>query len=139
MKSTSRVEQAGGIAFRRDGRRLLVLLVRSKKDPSIWVFPKGHIERGERADEAALRETEEESGVGGQLLGPVGQPLEVLSGKEPVRVQYFLIRATKEVESPEKREKGWFTVAGAKTRLAFENARALLAEASSAIEKLQGK
>jgi diadenosine hexaphosphate hydrolase (ATP-forming) len=121
-----RVDQAGGIVIRRERGMAQVLLVRSKKDPSIWVFPKGHVEPGETAAAAAVRETYEESGVGGESLGPIGAPLEFQSGRESVRVQYFLIRPTSEVDSPEGREKGWFTLAEARERLAFESARALL-------------
>ena len=128
----NRVEQAGGIAFRRDGERLLVLLVKAKKDPSLWIFPKGHIEPGETASEAAVRETREEGGVDGDVVGPIGAPLEFQSGREPVRVQYFLIRATSEAPSGEGREKGWFGIDEAMRHLRFENARGLLAEASKA-------
>jgi len=61
--------------FRADGPGdgdITVLLVSSKKEPGNWIFPKGHVERGESAAEAALRETEEEAGVDGALVGPVG-------------------------------------------------------------------
>jgi ADP-ribose pyrophosphatase YjhB (NUDIX family) len=120
-----RVEQAGGIAFRQKGGVVRVLLVKAKKDPSLWIFPKGHIEKGETAEDAALRETLEEAGVSGELLAPAGV-LEFQSGREPVRVRYFVIRATCEADSPEGREKGWFTLAEARERLQFENARELL-------------
>jgi len=121
-----RVEQAGGIVVRRDAAGLSVLLVRSKKDPTLWIFPKGHIEPGESPESTALRETYEESGVEGTLAGPVGAPLEFDAGPVRVRVQYFLIRATAESPSPEGREKRWFTLDEALSVLAFENARRLL-------------
>ena len=73
---TERVPQAGGLVVRDDGDRLAVLLVRAKKDPSVWVFPKGHIEPGESAADAAVREVQEESGVVAELLGPIGSPQE---------------------------------------------------------------
>jgi 8-oxo-dGTP pyrophosphatase MutT (NUDIX family) len=129
---TDRIAQAGGIVLRKEGDRLFVLLVRAKKDPTIWIFPKGHIDPGETAETAALRETYEESGVHGELVGPVGDPLEFDSGREAVSVQYFLIRPRLESPSPEGREKQWFPFPEAVTRLPFENARRLLREAGAA-------
>jgi diadenosine hexaphosphate hydrolase (ATP-forming) len=128
---TARAAQGGGIVFRQEGDRLLVLLVRSKKDPSIWVFPKGHVEAGETVEAAARRETREETGVDGDLAGRVGEPLEFQSGREPVSVQYFLIRAREEQASPEGREKRWVPVSEALETLAFESAREKLREALS--------
>ena len=107
-----------------------MLLVRSKKDPAIWVFPKGHIDPGEQPPETALRETWEEAGVRGELAGPVGAPLEFQSGDEPVSVQYFVVRAGTESASPEGREKRWLPIDEALTTLAFETAREILREAA---------
>jgi 8-oxo-dGTP pyrophosphatase MutT (NUDIX family) len=123
-----RIEQAGGIAVRRDRERWSVLLVRARKDPSVWIFPKGHIEPGETPDDAALRETQEEAGVNGELVGPIGAPLEFQSGREPVRVQYFLIIATAEAESPEGRVKRWYPLERAAEQLTFNGARELLGQ-----------
>jgi 8-oxo-dGTP pyrophosphatase MutT (NUDIX family) len=128
---TVRVAQGGAVVFREEDDRLLVLLVRSKKDPSIWVFPKGHVEAGESAAQTAIRETREETGVEGELAGPIGEPLEFQSGDEPVSVQYFLIRARAEKPSPEGRETQWLSIDGAFQTLAFESARDKLREALS--------
>jgi 8-oxo-dGTP pyrophosphatase MutT (NUDIX family) len=124
------IEQAGGIVVRHGDTGLSVLLVRAKKDPSLWIFPKGHIEPGETPEAAAVRETQEEAGVTGELVGAVGEPLEFLSGRELVRVRYYLIRAVSESASPEGREKRWFDLDAARQVLAFENARKLLAIAA---------
>jgi 8-oxo-dGTP pyrophosphatase MutT (NUDIX family) len=131
-----RVEQAGGIAVRRNGSHWQVLLVRSRKDPSVWIFPKGHIEPGESAIDTALRETWEEAGVAGDPIGPVGEPLEFLSGREPVRVTYFLIRTTSEAESPERRKKAWYRLDEAAAELQFESARRLLDDARELLTSL---
>jgi len=40
-----------------------LLLVRSHKWPDAYVVPGGHVELGERLDEAAIREAEEETGL----------------------------------------------------------------------------
>ena len=123
------VRQAGAIVFRGEGDRPLVLLVRSKKNPAIWVFPKGHIENGETAEETAARETWEEAGVTGDLGGAVGAPLEFDSGGTPITVQYFLLRARGDDPSPEGRDKRWLTPDEAADALVFESAREKLREA----------
>jgi len=51
---------AGGIIFE-DGRVLLVQM-RNLEGKEVWTFPKGHLEAGETAEAAALREVEEETG-----------------------------------------------------------------------------
>jgi 8-oxo-dGTP pyrophosphatase MutT (NUDIX family) len=126
---TGRVPQAGAIVFRTEGDRTTVLLVRSKKDPTIWVFPKGHIEDGETAEETAARETWEEAGVEGALGAAVGAPLEFDSAGEPVSVQYFVLHAHREQASPEQRDKRWLTIDEALAALSFETAREKLREA----------
>ena len=105
-----------------------VLLVSSKKEPGHWIFPKGHIERGESAPEAALRETEEEAGVDGDLLGPVGA-LEFDWRSERYRVEYFLIRARAETDRTDGRTKVWLPFDEALARLTYDDTRRLLREA----------
>ena len=124
-----RVRQAGAIVFRGEGDRATVLLVRSKKDPTVWVFPKGHIEDGETAEATAARETWEEAGVTGDLGRAVGAPLEFESAGSPISVQYFLLRARGDTPSPEGRDKRWLSTDEALDALVFESAREKLLEA----------
>ena len=112
-----------------EGDRFAVLLVRSKKDPTVWVFPKGHIDGDESPEETAARETWEEAGVTGQLGARVGNPLEFESGRELVSVQYFVMRATSDEPSPEGREKRWLSVEDALDALIYESSREKLREA----------
>jgi diadenosine hexaphosphate hydrolase (ATP-forming) len=37
-----------------------------------WIFPKGHLEEGERSEDAAIREVREETGLDIRILGPIG-------------------------------------------------------------------
>jgi 8-oxo-dGTP diphosphatase len=59
---------AASAAIFRDG---LVLLVERGKGalPGTWSLPGGHIEPGERAKDAALREVGEETGIEAEILG----------------------------------------------------------------------
>jgi len=111
-----------------------VLLVRAKKDPSVWIFPKGHIEPGESAADAALRETREEAGVDGELVGSIGAPLEFHNGRYDVSVQYFLIRPRSESAETDGRAKQWFSIDAALEALQWRNARELLTLAARNLE-----
>ena len=58
-------ESAGAVVM--IGDRCLVLR-RGRQ----WVFPKGHLERGERPEDTAIREVREEAGVEIRILQPIG-------------------------------------------------------------------
>jgi ADP-ribose pyrophosphatase YjhB (NUDIX family) len=38
----------------------------------VWSLPKGHLEHGETAEQAAVREVEEETGIRSEVLAPLG-------------------------------------------------------------------
>ena len=128
------VEQAGGIVFQRTRAGVSILLVRAKRDPSKWIFPKGHIERGETARACAVRETREEAGIRGRAIGPIGDPDEFEWGGQLFRVQYFLIQMVAETDETDGREKAWFPFGKALKRVSFKSARALLREARKKID-----
>jgi bis(5'-nucleosidyl)-tetraphosphatase len=129
------VEQAGGIVFRGNDRGISILLVTSKKEAGHWIFPKGHIEPGESADVTALRETHEEAGIEGELVGKAGAPLEFTWGGTRYRVQYFLIRAQSESPHTDGRTKEWLPFDKALARLSYEDTRRLLRDARPAMER----
>lgn len=64
---------AGGIVFRRNkAGEVEILLIQDHKDR--WTIPKGHIEEGETAQEAARREIGEEAGLHDiDMLGWLGK------------------------------------------------------------------
>ena len=65
-------DSAGGVIVRPEGETVLVALMREGGRES-YSLPKGHVEPGERLEDAARREIEEEAGLRGLvLIGPLG-------------------------------------------------------------------
>jgi 8-oxo-dGTP pyrophosphatase MutT (NUDIX family) len=123
------IQQAGSIVVRLDTREPQVLLVTAKRNPRNWIFPKGHIEKGESPEEAALRETREEAGVSARLIGPAGI-LEYGFLGAKARVEYFLALYTREAGPPEDgRQRSWCGLDDALHRLSYKNTRKLLQKA----------
>ena len=68
-----------GVLLVREGRVLLTRRSAAmERGGRRWAFPGGHVESGETAEEAALRETREEAGVEARLTGIVGRPHSIL-------------------------------------------------------------
>jgi len=123
------IHQSGAIVVRLDGKEPRVLLVTAKRNRNNWIFPKGHIEKGETAAAAALREAKEEAGVLGKLLGPAGT-LEYGFLGAKARVEYFLAEFTRETGPPEDgRARSWCSLDEALNRLSYKNTRRLLRKA----------
>ena len=85
---------AGGVVLVRLGPALLVALIRVRNG-SVLALPKGHIEAGESPEEAARRETREETGLSGTLLAPLEEISYVFWSRQQgtrvaKRVHFFL-------------------------------------------------
>ncbi len=129
-------DRAGAIAVRRYRGRTLLLLVRAK-GTTRRVFPKGHIERDESADQAALRELEEEAGLGGRILAPAGEAGFKL-GSATVPVEYFLVLATRRISDGEPgRDPIWVDPRVGLNLLAYEDVRILLEKLLPTIDRLK--
>lgn len=71
-----RVEEvsAGGLVIDRTGVEPQAALIgrTDRRGRLLWSLPKGHIETGETAQEAAVREVAEETGIRGRVVAPLG-------------------------------------------------------------------
>ena len=121
------VEEAGAIVVRSEGSDTQVLLVTGSTNDDHWIFPKGHIERGESLETAALREALEEAGVDGAVLGPAGS-LTFTRGNHTYRVHYFVVTTHGRGRPSEGRSLAWCSYEEALNQLTFEDNRALLRE-----------
>lgn len=60
---------AGAVVWRQGPKGPLFLLVTARGRDDEWVLPKGHIDAGETAEQAARREVREETGLDIELIG----------------------------------------------------------------------
>jgi 8-oxo-dGTP diphosphatase len=95
-----------------------------------WSLPKGKLNRGEREDDAARREVEEETGCRCRLLDELGvRNYEDRHGR-PKQVRYWhmeLIECAAFTPNDEVDEIRWLPVDAATTLLSYEGDRRLLA------------
>jgi 8-oxo-dGTP pyrophosphatase MutT (NUDIX family) len=105
-----RLRQAGGIVVQRRGSRAArVLMVTSRRQPDVWIFPKGDIEPGESAARAARREVIEEAGVVGEVVRSLGTIRYPDVGFD-VELELFLMDYVGESSLPhENRRERWVT------------------------------
>jgi 8-oxo-dGTP pyrophosphatase MutT (NUDIX family) len=134
---------AGGVLARRSATGWEVCMVRAGR---YWGLPKGHIEAGESAEQAALREISEECGVPLESLVIVGR----LASSDYVyrrmgrltskRVEHFVVTAPPGTEiSPQQGEideARWLTIEEASARASFADTRTALGGARAALAAL---
>lgn len=101
----------------------------------LWSLPKGHLEAGETAEDAAVREVEEETGIRGRVLAPLGTIdfWFVTSGRRIHKtVHHYLLEAFGGELSDEDVEVtavAWVPLAELPGRLAYDGERRIVAAA----------
>jgi 8-oxo-dGTP pyrophosphatase MutT (NUDIX family) len=119
-------EQAGAVLCREALGEIQVLTVRSKASPKQRIFPKGHIENGENAEETAVRELLEEGGMVGEIIGYAG--LREFTHKNKLyRVKYYAAKyISNDNEGEPGREPQWASAAETRAILPFEDLKDVL-------------
>lgn len=130
MEETS----AGGLVVDRSGGLLHAALIarRDRRGRLLWSLPKGHVEPGESAEEAAAREVLEETGISGEVLAPLGT-INFWFTADGVRIHktvhhYLLASRGGELSDldVEVDEVAWVPLDEVSARLAYRDERALL-------------
>lgn len=98
---------AGGVIFRRNkDNDIEILLIQDAKDR--WTIPKGHIEKGETAQETAKREIGEEAGLKDvEVLGWLGKinfRYRRIDKLVLMTTQVFLVKALGDTDSIQKED-----------------------------------
>ncbi len=117
-----RVEQArsaGGVIYRH-GRDGVEIVLAGRTHEGLWALPKGTPEYGETIEEAALREVREETGLGVEIVGDLGE-IAYTFARPGVRyektVRHFLMRpdgtGSVELHDREYDRIAWFPAAEA--------------------------
>lgn len=126
---------AGGVVLRTIRGEPHVLLIR---DPyRKWGLPKGHLEEGEAAPDAAVREVEEETGLRGVILGPELGQIDWTFRAGKVRIhkycRFYLMAAPEGTPVPQRAEGitevRWLPAPEAERQVAYENARQMIRRA----------
>ena len=136
-----RVEEtsAGGLVVDGDGDDARAALIGKldRRGRLRWSLPKGHVEPGESDAETAVREVEEETGIRGRVLAPLGSIdfWFVADGRRIHKtVHHFLLRYEAGELSDadvEVTEVAWVRLVDLPGRLAYADERDLVARATA--------
>ncbi|MBI4063141.1 MAG: NUDIX domain-containing protein [Elusimicrobia bacterium] len=114
---------AGGVLY--DQSKILLIEVENLQGKVVWTFPKGHIETGEDARMAALREVEEETGYVSEIIRELPRvSYHFMRGGILVRktVRWFLMRPKdlKEIKTKDEvRRVNWSDLSKAEDKLIY--------------------
>ena len=134
---------AGGVIFRpNEGGGFDVAVIKTHEGR--WQLPKGWVEDGEEHASTARREVREETGLDGDVVGPIESiDYWFVSHYDPEparihkRVHFFLLRNTggsTDDHDDEVQEARWVDIGEALRLLSFDGERRVMAKAQLALE-----
>jgi len=130
-----RETSAGGVVYRLHSGHAVFLLIRDSYQN--WGFPKGHLESGERAEDAALREVREETGIDDLALRGQIETIDWyfrFRGQLIHKVCHFFLMEAEETTTRPQADEGitacrWERFDDAVHLVSYENARDVLRRA----------
>jgi 8-oxo-dGTP pyrophosphatase MutT (NUDIX family) len=134
-----RETSAGGVVYRLEAGNALFLLI--KDSYQNWGFPKGHLETGERAEDAAVREVREETGIDDLALRGRIETIDWyfrFRGQLIHKVCHFYLMETAQATTNPQHAEGitacrWVSFDDARAAISYANARKVLGRANEMI------
>lgn len=129
---------SGGVVV--DKNKVLVIKTKNLKNETVFTFPKGHIEKGEKPETAALREVKEETGIIAEIICKVDDVEYWFMNKgEKIhkRVNWFLMKP-KEIlntKSDEIDEVIWFDINEVDKILSYNSDKKLVEKVKKIIKE----
>ena len=142
MPTVAETSAGGLVVDRVDGApRGALIGRRDRRGRLLWSLPKGHIEGGESARQAAIREVAEETGITGSILDELGviDFWFIADGRRIHKtVHHFLLVAQSGELSDadiEVADVAWVPLAEASARLAYDDERELVSRAAGLLAR----
>lgn len=105
LATQKKFTHAGGVLFQRSPAGTIEYLLVESSDKQRWVLPKGHIEKSETPEDAAIREVIEETGFAARSIKSLGSVNYSFNNRRIIS-EFFLMK----IAPPENREQKWASV-----------------------------
>ena len=134
------MEQSAGAVVVKDGKYLLL-----HYQAGHWDFAKGHVEKGETAQAAALREMKEETGLDARILPDFKEWFEFFFKREgkliKKEVTLFVAEVSSENVTLSNEHIGfaWLPIDEAMVKVTFKNSREVLSKAHQWLKRQEVK
>jgi bis(5'-nucleosidyl)-tetraphosphatase len=140
-RPTKREFSAGGVVFRKRKTGQIEWLICRHSGYHQWILPRGLIEKGEKSEETAQREVEEECGVKARVIAKIKEPEKYIYQFKGTlifkNVVYFLMEylsGKTENHDWEVEELAWLSYEQALKELKFKGAKKVLIAAQKLLK-----
>ncbi|MCX7914436.1 MAG: NUDIX hydrolase [Thermodesulfovibrionales bacterium] len=142
--SIQHLKSSGGVIFRRVEEKIEIVLI-AVKNKTVWTLPKGLIDKGENAEEAAIREILEETGLYGKIVSFLGENsywfyIKNDNVKCKKTVFYYLVKCLDgdlKNHSWEVDEARWFSIDEAIEKVYYKSDREIIQKAKEILLNLK--
>lgn len=138
------LKSAGGVIYRKIDDRIEIVLI-AVKNKTVWTLPKGLIDKGEKAEDAAIREILEETGLYGEIVSFLDEKsywfyVKKDNVKCKKTVLYFLVKYLKgdlNKHGWEVDDAKWFDIDEAIEKVSYNSDKVVIQQAKELLSTLR--